>query len=301
MAYPTTTRLPDDPSSYLLLDVLPRERFEQVHIPGARNACVYEVTFLDQVRALNPAPETTLLIYGDSETSYEASIAVDKLARAGYRHLVLLEGGLQAWAARGGPLEGENPEGLAAHPDLSLPEGRYRVDAEKSLVGWTGRNANGRHVGTLAIEHGELLAGASDIQGRFVIDLHSLRNLDLEGNPLKEVLIKHLLSDDFFWAERFPKITFILISAHPIPGSGETHPNIHLRGELEMRGVTAPFDFAATLSRSDAGAWQAEAHFDLDRTRWEILYGSSRFFAHLGKHKVFDHVSLEIALFLLAG
>jgi rhodanese-related sulfurtransferase len=29
----------------IVLDVLPPEHFEARHIPGARNACVYEVTF----------------------------------------------------------------------------------------------------------------------------------------------------------------------------------------------------------------------------------------------------------------
>jgi len=31
-----------------------------------------------------------------------------------------------------------------------------------------------------------------------------------------------------------------------------------------------------------------EAHFDIDRTKWDIIYGSSRFFEHLGMHLVFD-------------
>jgi hypothetical protein len=37
-----------------------------------------------------------------------------------------------------------------------------------------------------------------------------------------------------------------------------------------------------------------EAHFDIDRTCWDIIYGSTRFFEHLGMHKVFDLVSLQL-------
>ena len=36
----------------LLLDPLPKTRYEQSHAQGAENACVYEVTFLDQVESI---------------------------------------------------------------------------------------------------------------------------------------------------------------------------------------------------------------------------------------------------------
>jgi len=37
-------------------------------------------------------------------------------------------------------------------------------------------------------------------------------------------------------------------------------------------------------------------HFDMDRTRWGVIYGSSRFFEHLGMHLVFDLISFQIRL-----
>jgi len=39
-----------------------------------------------------------------------------------------------------------------------------------------------------------------------------------------------------------------------------------------------------------------EAHFDIDRTRWNVIYGSTRFFEHLGMHKVFDLLSFQIRM-----
>jgi hypothetical protein len=41
-----------------------------------------------------------------------------------------------------------------------------------------------------------------------------------------------------------------------------------------------------------------EAHFDIDRTRWKVIYGSARFFEHLGMHLVFDPISIQIYLML---
>jgi len=40
----------------------------------------------------------------------------------------------------------------------------------------------------------------------------------------------------------------------------------------------------------------AEAHFDIDRTRWDIIYGSNRFFSHLGMHLVYDLISLQMKI-----
>jgi len=299
MAATYTTVSPLAASGYILIDVLPQERYTQVHLPGAHNACVYEVTFIDQVRSISHDPEACLLLYGDSAASNEAHCAADKLARAGYRCLAILEGGLQTWRDAGLPLETAPTTHDTPQQQPQLPPGRYAPELTASRIGWTGRNANGSHRGTLSLAGGELLVTDAEIEGHFEIDLHSIDNLDLAGNPLKEVLLKHLLSDDFLFAERYPTATFTLASAHPIPGATASQPNYHLRGELSLRGLAHPFDFPATLNAATDGSWLAEAHFDLDRTRWDIVYGSNRFFAYLGKHQVFDPVSIEIVLQLM--
>ena len=57
----------------------------------------------------------------------------------------------------------------------------------------------------------------NNVTGRFVIDLASIKNTSLAGDPNQPVLIAHLLSDDFFGAKRFPTATFqILWAGHPL-------------------------------------------------------------------------------------
>jgi hypothetical protein len=73
-------------------------------------------------------------------------------------------------------------------------------------------------------------------------------------------------------------------------------PNFLVEGDLELRGARAPLTFPVTLGRLADGSFSAEAHFDIDRTRWNVLYGSSRFFEHLGTHLVYDLISIEIRL-----
>ena len=40
----------------------------------------------------------------------------------------------------------------------------------------------------------------------------------------------------------------------------------------------------------------AEANFDIDRTRWNIVYGSGKFFEKLGMHLVNDLVSIQLKI-----
>ena len=44
------------------------------------------------------------------------------------------------------------------------------------------------------------------------------------------------------------------------------------------------------------GLLAADAHFDIDRTRWNVLYGSGKFYEKLGKHLVSDDISLALKL-----
>ena len=78
--------------------------------------------------------EVPLLLYGASATSNEASFAFEKLARAGYRNLTVLRGGLKAWRDAGRPLEGEAPEADDDVAGPHLPDDRYSVDLPKSRI-----------------------------------------------------------------------------------------------------------------------------------------------------------------------
>jgi rhodanese-related sulfurtransferase/polyisoprenoid-binding protein YceI len=284
----------------LLVDTLSNDHFKLAHIPGAQNACVYEVTFLDQVADLAPDEATEIVVYGSRAETKAAETAAGKLVRGGYRRVAVLEGGLAGWRAAGLPVEGAAPDPVDLPPDTPLIDHRrYTLDTESSLITWVGRNPNTHHTGRLRLSEGAMDARTTPITGHFAIDLNSIENTSLEGDPLQPVLIAHLLSDDFFWADRFPTATFTLERLTPIEGSHLTTPNHTVEGSLEMMGVGVFLQFPATLTTLADKRLAAEAHFDIDRTRWNIIYGSSRFFDHLGRHVVFDLLSVQLKLVTL--
>jgi len=73
-------------------------------------------------------------------------------------------------------------------------------------------------------------------------------------------------------------------------------PDYEINGTLELRGVKAQQDFMATVTKTPENGLAAEAHFDIDRTRWDNIYGSTRFFEHLGMHLVFDLISVQVRI-----
>jgi hypothetical protein len=161
-----------------LFDTLPPDHYKTVYLPGAVNACVFEVTFLDQMASITRDKQAEIVLYGANERSMEASVAMEKLNREGFSNV------------------------------------HYGVDTEQSVIEWAGRNPNTKHDGTPRIAHGEIQEKDGHATGTFEIDMAAIENKSLAGDELQPVLIAHLQSDDFFYTKRFPKATFSIREAH---------------------------------------------------------------------------------------
>ena len=126
----------------------------------------------------------------------------------------------------------------------------------------------------------------------------SISNLDFQDATWRDLLIRHLLSDDFFDVERYPTASFVVAGYEPLPGASPGMPNGHVTGNLTIRDVTRPITFPAVISAQGDGSIKAHAALDIDRTLWQVCYGSGKLYERLGMHLVHDLISLE--LFLLA-
>jgi rhodanese-related sulfurtransferase/polyisoprenoid-binding protein YceI len=283
----------------LLIHTLPPDHFAKKHLPGATNACVYLVSFLDEVREICADKNRVIILYSSGTHSLDAAMAAAKLHREEYQHIFVLDGGMLAWQAAGFPVEGDLP-GRDINPatQLSSLDGNYQVNIGASVVGWAGRNQNNKHYGTLLLKNGHLVVQGRSITGKLVVDMQSMENINLTGDKLQPVLIAHLKSDDFFLTRVFSTAIFVIDKGEIFDEPYVTSTNSTLKGSLTLRGVTKNLDFSTTLTPREEGSLGLEAHFDLDRTRWNVIYGSSRFFEHLGMHTVFDQISIELRLVL---
>ena len=283
--------------NFYLIDTLPKEHYQKRHIPTAKNACVFEVSFMEQMAGITADKNAHIVLYGSSIRSMDALTAAEKLERCGHKNISILTGGIEGWISSGKKLEGTLPDGTDI-PDtlLEVADGSFRVDTDQSFIEWTGRNAGNRHFGTVAIRSGAVTVKGGAIGGAFDIDMRTIKNSNLEGNELQPVLISHLNSDDFFFTQVFPAAGFSFSGAKLADKPFLTSPNCRIKGTLELRGVKADLQFEATVTRSPDNGLAAEAHFDIDRTKWRIIYGSTRFFEHLGMHLVFDLISFQVRI-----
>jgi len=275
-----------------IIHVLPEEHFECAHLPGAVNACVYEMVFLTKVAELVPDKASPVIVYGAGGDSLDATTAAEKLTKAGYANVSVFPGGIAEWRQNNLPLEGANTE-----PSSATPHGRYELDTETSLVRWTGRNLFNHHQGTLKLSSGNIEVQNGVLQSaRFTLDMNSIACEDLVDTAYNAMLIHHLRDDDFFAVDRFPTAEFICDRADLLPACTPGTPNYTLHGTMTLRGVTQPLSFPAVIAAADADHLTGQAQFELDRTQFGSHYGSGKFFAFLGKHIVNDHVHLHIKL-----
>jgi rhodanese-related sulfurtransferase len=280
----------------VVVDVMTPEDYAACHIEGAQNACLYEMVFLERIAECVPDRGTELIVYDASGTSRAAEAARERLLQAGYTAVSILEGGLAGWRLAGLPIETGDQAGRL---EPMLQDGTYRVDVEKSVLEWIGRNLNNRHFGRIAILEGNLVIRGGGLSGgSIVLDMNTITNLDLQDPPWRDLLTRHLKSDDFFAVERFPASSFRLTGWEKAKDASPEAPNGIASGELTIRDVTRPISFPAIVAPQADGSIKAHAAFDIDRTLWNVCYGSVKLFERLGMHLVHDIISLE--LFILA-
>lgn len=277
--------------SFVLLDVVVPESHAKEHIPTALSACVYEIAFLDHVRSIIKDPLLTIVVYATKSKSRAASLAAERLSRAGYKDVLLFEGGLEEWKAAGYGTEAGDIEGMEIP---KMEDREYAVDTFDSVVYWTARSVASRHIGTLAISRGGFRVENGEIvSGEFAIDMDSIKDTDLEDPKWNEILIKHLKSEDFFEVEKYPESSLKIRSVSRKKGTDEDSPHRKIVADMTIKGVTHEITFNALVEAKEKGVIKARLHFDFDRTKWNVLYGSEKFFERLGMHLVDEHVGIE--------
>jgi polyisoprenoid-binding protein YceI len=165
---------------------------------------------------------------------------------------------------------------------------KYTADREQTKLLWLGEKVTGQHTGTILLKSGWLNWKDNEIvSGELNVDMSSLK--DSEAN---ERLEGHLKSDDFFGVEKYPEAKLLITGSSPFDkGTGV------VSGTLSIKGVTNPIEFKASLQKKDEGLWFF-ANIIVDRTKYNIRYGSGTFIDNLGDKTIFDEFKLKVSLFV---
>ncbi len=163
---------------------------------------------------------------------------------------------------------------------------RLNAVVEKTTLSWLGEKVLGQHTGTILLKSGWLNWNNNTITGgEFLIDMTSIKDDDgsdkLEG---------HLKSDDFFGVEKYPASRLVLKESTSFEKGTAT-----VKGDLTIKGITNPVEFRATLQKNDEGMWFF-TNIVVDRSKFNVRYGSGSFFDNLGDKTIYDEFKLKVNL-----
>lgn len=168
------------------------------------------------------------------------------------------------------------------------------IDIAKSSMTWLGKKVTGQHNGTINLKSGSLDIEKNKISGgSFEIDMKSLKNLDIKDAEYHKKLTDHLNSEDFFSTDKFPVASFKIKEVKELKGNKDASHEIN--GDLTIKGMTHPLTIMAKVDlKGDKGTATGKA--TIDRTKYEIKYGSGKFFQNLGDKMIYDTFDVEFNL-----
>ena len=176
--------------------------------------------------------------------------------------------------------------GLIAFATISVTAQTKKIDVAKSSIEWLGKKVTGQHNGTVNFKDGALVFKRKALKGgSFTVDMNSLTATDLQGE-YQGKLNGHLKAEDFFGTSKFPTASLVFKKI------ATKSANIYtVTADLTIKGITKPVTFDMTVNGNTA-----TTTFNVDRTKYDIKYGSKSFFDSLGDKAINDEFELKIAL-----
>lgn len=173
----------------------------------------------------------------------------------------------------------------------------FKIDLAGSNIRFTGHGVGKNHPGNFKLSSGSISTADNKITGgKFIIDINSM-DIEQKEEMFQQKLKPHLLSSDFFDAEKNPNATFEITEVKAYEaGANEASvvegANHTVSGNLMLKGTTNNISFPARIEITD-NSLSAKANFDINRVSWLISYGNDK---SLGDKFISEIVNIEIEL-----
>lgn len=175
---------------------------------------------------------------------------------------------------------------------------KLTADVKQSVINWTGSKPTGKHNGTISIKEGDVIVKDGQIQnGTFFLDMNSITVTDLKPGDGKEDLEAHLKGtkdkkgeDDFFNVNKYPTGKFVISKVADENGKTIVY------GNLTLKNVTKAVNFPATVVASDTLVTIDSEPLVINRTYWNINYGSKSVFKNLADKFINDDVEIKVSV-----
>ena len=163
---------------------------------------------------------------------------------------------------------------------------KFNIVSTQSSIDWVGRKVTGAHNGTIAVKEGELIVNDNKlIGGKVIVDVATIKVLDVTDPTTNAQFAGHLASDDFFSTEKYPEATLEITSV-----SGQ-----HIVGNLTIKDISHPVSFDAAVNINH-DILIATGKLVIDRTKYEMKFRSGSFFKNLGDTLIYNDFELHLTI-----
>ena len=168
----------------------------------------------------------------------------------------------------------------------------YKANVETSTIEWKGFKPTGEHFGTIGLESGLFdVVDGKIVGGSFIIDMKSIKVTDIPAEDEKNAkLVGHLKNADFFDVENHPSAIFTITGVEEVEGK------TMLSGNLTIKEVKNNITFPVSVSQTGDGITLKSETFTIDRSKWNVKYGSKSFFDDLGDKFINDDIELRVSV-----
>ena len=167
---------------------------------------------------------------------------------------------------------------------------KVEVNTLTSSIEWHGKKLGSTHEGNIQLKSGSFeLKNDQILAGNFVADMTTITGTDQENEGSNQRLTGHLKSDDFFGVEQFPTANFKLTQSSKFNDGKAT-----VTGDITIKGKTESITFEV-----ERAGKEYTANLEIDRSKFDVRYGSDSFFDNLGDKAIDDIFTLTIKLVVI--
>jgi polyisoprenoid-binding protein YceI len=168
---------------------------------------------------------------------------------------------------------------------------KFKIQQVSSTVNWTGKKVLGLHTGSINIANGFIeISDHNIVGGEIEIDMTSIVITDIEDKKTNQDFLAHLLNDDFFSVNKFKMAKLVINSSSKIVNNKSK-----IEGTLTIKDITLPVSFIATIEVF-TNTLHSLGELVIDRTMYNIRYGSGKFLENLGDNLIYDDFVLQFKL-----
>ena len=168
---------------------------------------------------------------------------------------------------------------------------KFQIQKSSSTVNWTGKKVLGLHTGSINVSNGNIDLENNKINGgEIVVDMNSIIITDIENPKTNQDFKNHLFNDDFFAVDKFPTSVLVIND-----GVSKGNDQYQLNGVLTIKDISHPVSFPAKVEVFTDTLYSL-GEIVIDRTLYNIRYGSGKFIDNLGDSLIYDDFVLQFKL-----